>query len=404
MIGGEHLIAFLELEGTDDEIDAPGGVHDINDRVWRAVEVGADLLANGREPAIDLTAEELHRLAFELSLPALISVEDWDRTCAEGAMIEEGHLRIEEEQLFQRIGGHGQPKPRETRMDASTIYRWTPTGLAFGRSIQGSCKQFPGMEQQLNELRWALVTGVGRQVGIGAAICRALAADGVSICFAGWTNYDAEIYGGEHRRWHESFAAELEALGVEAAGFEVDLSEPAAIVGLMDRVRERTGMLSILVNNAAFSTNGDIDALTAKQLDDHYAVNVRGMALLTQAFVRQWTGDSGGRVVNMTSGQGQGPMPGELAYAASKGAVEAFTTSVAPTLAERGITINAVNPGPTDTGWMSDELKEILLPQFPMGRIGGPDDAARLVAFLCSEHAGWITGQVMNSEGGFWRK
>ena len=256
----------------------------------------------------------------------------------------------------------------------------------------------------MSESRWALVTGVGRSVGIGAAICRALAADGSSICFTGWTSYDAEIYGGEHRRWHESFAAELQKLGVEAFGSEVDLANPDAIPPLMGRVRDRAGMLSILVNNAAFSTNGDIDELTAAQLDDHYAVNVRGMALLTQAFVRQWSGSSGGRVVNMTSGQGQGPMPGELAYAASKGAVEAFTTSVSPTLAARGITMNAVNPGPTDTGWMSDELKDILLPQFPMGRIGGPDDAARLVAFLCSEEAGWITGQVMNSEGGFWRK
>ena len=256
----------------------------------------------------------------------------------------------------------------------------------------------------MSEQRWALVTGVGRSVGIGAAICKELAADGVSICFTGWTNYDAEIYGGNHRSWHEQFADEVKALGVDAFGLEVDLSDPEAIGKLMTEVRERAGLLSILVNNAAFSTNGDIDELTAKQLDDHYAVNVRGMALLTQAFTRQWTGEPGGRVVNMTSGQGQGPMPGELAYAASKGAVEAFTTSVAPTLAERGITINAVNPGPTDTGWMTDELKAELLPKFPMGRIGGPEDAARLVAFLCSEKAGWITGQIVNSEGGFWRQ
>ncbi|TXG84872.1 MAG: SDR family oxidoreductase [Thermomicrobiales bacterium] len=253
-------------------------------------------------------------------------------------------------------------------------------------------------------MRWALVTGVGRRVGIGAAICRALAADGVSICFTGWTNYDTEIYGGEHRAWHESFAAELHEFGVDAFGVEVNLADPAAIEPLMRLAVERVGMLSVLVNNAAFSTNGDIDELTAKQLDEHYAVNVRGMALLTQAFVRQWSGALGGRVVNMTSGQGLGPMPGELAYAASKGAVEAFTSSAAPTLGMRGITINAVNPGPTDTGWMSDELREVLLPQFPLGRIGLPEDAARLVAFLCSPDAGWITGQVMSSEGGFWRR
>lgn len=256
----------------------------------------------------------------------------------------------------------------------------------------------------MSNSRWALVTGAGRQVGIGASICRELAKDGVSICFTWWSVYDTEIYGGEHRMWHELLTDDLQAMGVNAFGLEVDLSDPGAIEPLMDAARKKTGMLSILVNNAAYSTNAGIDELTQKDLDDHYAVNVRGMALLTQAFVRQWSGKSGGRIVNMTSGQSQGPMPNELAYAASKGAVEAFTTSLAPAIGARGITVNAVNPGPTDTGWMSAELKTELLPKFPMGRIGGPDDAARLVAFLCSEQAGWISGQVIHSEGGYWRR
>lgn len=256
----------------------------------------------------------------------------------------------------------------------------------------------------MNVPRWALVTGVGRQIGIGAAICRELARVGVSICFSWWTNYDAEIYGGEHRSWHTGLVDELEQMGVDAFGIEVDLSDPVPIETAMASVLGRVGMLSILVNNAAYSTDGGIDEFTADDLDRHYAVNVRGMALLSQAFVRQWNGGPGGRIVNMTSGQSQGPMPGELAYAASKGAVEAFTTSLAPAVGGRGITVNAVNPGPTDTGWMSEELKTELLPKFPMGRIGVPDDAARLVAFLCSDAAEWITGQVIHSEGGFWRQ
>lgn len=272
-----------------------------------------------------------------------------------------------------------------------------------GEVYKGALTSFPERRRHY-ATRWALVTGVGREIGIGAAICRTLAAEGISICFSSWTSYDNAVYGGEHRRWLKSFASELQEHGVEAFGIEVDLSNRSAVDSLMPNAGEKAGMLSILVNNAAFSTNGDIDELTARQMDEHYAVNVRGMAMLTQAFVRQWQGPSGGRVVNMTSGQSQGPMPGELAYAASKGAVEAFTTSAAPTLAARGITINAVNPGPTDTGWMTEELETVLLPQFPMGRIGTPEDAAHLVAFLCRKEAGWITGQILNSEGGFWRK
>jgi 3-oxoacyl-[acyl-carrier protein] reductase len=96
-------------------------------------------------------------------------------------------------------------------------------------------------------------------------------------------------------------------------------------------------------------------------------------------------------------------MPGELAYTASKGALQALTVQLAAELAPLGITVNAIGPGPTDTGWMDDELRAALQPKFPMGRIGRPEDAAALIAFLCSEEAGWITGQVIHSEGGFLR-
>jgi 3-oxoacyl-[acyl-carrier protein] reductase len=97
-------------------------------------------------------------------------------------------------------------------------------------------------------------------------------------------------------------------------------------------------------------------------------------------------------------------MPSELAYAATKGAIEAFTVTLAAEVGHRGITVNAVNPGPTDTGWMSEELTLELSVRFPAGRVGEPEDVARLVAFLAGSEAAWITGQIIHSEGGFLRR
>src|SRR6185503_18693886 len=150
------------------------------------------------------------------------------------------------------------------------------------------------------------------------------------------------------------------------------------------------------------STAGEAD-LHAVPLDAHWAVNVRAPALLSCALARTHPRGTPGRIVNLISGQFLGPMPGELAYTASKGALQAFTVQLAAEVAPLGITVNAVGPGPNDTGWIDDALRAELLPKFPMGRIGRPGDAAALVAFLCSDEAGWITGQVVHAEGGFLR-
>jgi 3-oxoacyl-[acyl-carrier protein] reductase len=96
-------------------------------------------------------------------------------------------------------------------------------------------------------------------------------------------------------------------------------------------------------------------------------------------------------------------MSDELAYGATKGAIDAFTRSLAPAVAAKGITVNAVNPGPTDSGWITPQLRDVLLPRFPMGRLGTPADVARLVAWLASPDASWVTGQIIHSEGGFSR-
>ncbi len=157
----------------------------------------------------------------------------------------------------------------------------------------------------------------------------------------------------------------------------------------------------MLVNNAAHSVEVELERLDAAALDQHYAVNVRAAALLCAEFARRREALRGGRIVNLTSGQGLHPMPWTVAYAATKGAVDALTLTLSAALAPRGITVNAVDPGPTDTGWMGPELRRELEQAFPMGRVGSPEDAARLVGFLASEEAGWITGQIIRSRGGF---
>jgi 3-oxoacyl-[acyl-carrier protein] reductase len=231
----------------------------------------------------------------------------------------------------------------------------------------------------------AIVTGADNPRGIGRAVCRALAARGAVVACTvqpGSTASEAEI---------------------GAVPIEADLADPEAPEALLAAVEAFIGRPTILVNNAAHSTRDGYTALDAATLDAHWAVNVRAPALLSCELARRHARGRPGRIVNLVSGQFLGPMPGELAYTASKGALQAFTVQLAAEVAELGITVNAVGPGPNDTGWMDDALREELAPKFPMGRVGRPEDAAALVAFLCSEEAGWITGQVIHAEGGFLR-
>lgn len=243
----------------------------------------------------------------------------------------------------------------------------------------------------------ALVTGASRLNGIGAAVARAFAAAGADIAFTHWTSYDVTSYGSATTE-PEQLAAELREMGVRVLAMEVDLSDPAAPAQLFDDVQRHLGEVSILVNNAAVSYHDNAGTITANSIDQHYAVNVRGTALLTAEFARRCSGE-GGRVINMTSGQSVGPMPEELSYATTKGAIEALTVSSAPTLARKGITINAVDPGGTDTGWMSDDLKQAITAEMAFGRVGQPEDAARLVLFLASDAGKWIIGQIIHSRG-----
>ncbi len=250
--------------------------------------------------------------------------------------------------------------------------------------------------------RLALITGASRHRGIGTAICRALAQAGIDIFFTHWSPYDSKMPWGAEEDEPAHLQKQLQTMGIRCEHLMIDLSEVDAPQRIMDTVEDRLGTPSILVNNAAHDdTDAPFDQLDAPTLDAYYAVNIRGTILLSVEFARRFSLPSGGRIINLTSGQGRGAMPGKLAYVATKGAIEAFTITLAVEVAPRGITVNAVDPGPTDTGWMTEDVQRELLPRFPMGRIGQPEDAARLITFLASEDAGWVTGQIIRSTGGF---
>jgi len=258
------------------------------------------------------------------------------------------------------------------------------------------------MKRLINKI--AVVTGASRAKGIGTEICRELARGGADIFFTHWSKYDRlmDYCNEDDFKWSKHLMEEIRSLGVRCESMELDLSQPDAPRKLLDEVQNKLGSPSILVNNATHSVDVDFRSIDADMLDAHYNVNVRGTCLLTVEFARLIEGKHGGRIINMVSGQDKSPEPGNLAYVATKGAVSTFTKSVAIELAPLKITVNAVDPGPTNTGWMSSELKEELLPKFPMGRLGEPRDAAKLVIFLASEEAEWITGQIIHSDGGFW--
>lgn len=189
-----------------------------------------------------------------------------------------------------------------------------------------------------------------------------------------------------------------------------DLTEPSAPADLIARAASALGgRLDILVANHALSgSDGTLDEIDVEMLDAHWAVDTRSVLLLVQAYARLRAQlpprTPGGRVVMMTSGQDiAGGMPTEIAYALQKGALASITRSLSTTLAERAITVNTVNPGPVDTDYATGEFYDEVAAGFPAGHWGMPDDPARLIAWLATDEADWITGEVINSEGGFRR-
>jgi 3-oxoacyl-[acyl-carrier protein] reductase len=256
--------------------------------------------------------------------------------------------------------------------------------------------------------RTALVTGVSRRAGIGYAVARRLAALGSSLFLHQYAPHDRDQPWGEDPGGPHAVARGVQDAvpdgGAGVRWLQLDLALPGAPAELIDAAAAAYGHLDILIcNHARSGGDGPLGTLDAQMLDAHWAVNTRSAILLTQAFAAQHDGRPGGRVIFMTSGQDLGPMTGEVAYAASKGALASITKTLADQLAGQQITLNTVNPGPVETGYASPEAYEAVRRHFPQQRWGVPDDPARLIAWLVTDEAAWITGQVINSEGGFRR-
>jgi 3-oxoacyl-[acyl-carrier protein] reductase len=252
-------------------------------------------------------------------------------------------------------------------------------------------------DPNVGEGKTVIVTGVSRRIGIAAAVAANLAADGWNVFATWWTPYDASMTWGSNPGEAEAIVAEFGGRGMEA-----DMSDPATPSRIFDAAEAVYGPVRALINVHTRDMGGGIEVISATDLDEHYAVNVRGTYLMCKEFAARHTSTPQtqglGRIVNFLSGP---PLIGSVAYATTKGAAHWMTMSIAGELAPRGITVNAINPGPTDTGWMSHELVTKLNAATPAGRMSTPSDAANMVRFLVSPEGGWVNGQFLQSDGGF---
>ncbi len=236
----------------------------------------------------------------------------------------------------------------------------------------------------------ALVTGSTR--GIGYQIALNLAKLGAKVVISSRNAEDCQ-----------QVQKEFESNGYTCLGVAADVSDPEACKMLANAAIEAFGPVDILVNNAGITKDNLIMRMKEDQWDDIMNVNLKSVFNMSQALLRNFLKLRGGRIINITSVVGQMGNAGQANYAASKAGIIGFTKSLAKEVGSRGITVNAVAPGyiATDmTDAITDDARDKLFAQIPLGRIGAAADVANLVAFLGSEQAGYITGQVFNVDGG----
>jgi len=237
----------------------------------------------------------------------------------------------------------------------------------------------------------AIVTGASK--GIGAAIAEDLAREGASVV----VNYATS------GKQAEQVVATIAKAGGKAKAIKADVSKPAEAKALVDAAVAEFGRADILVNNAGVYEFKPLQEITEEHFDRHFNLNVRGLVFTTQAAVKAF-GEKGGSVINIGSVVSQLAPPGGSVYSATKGAVDVITKSLASELGPK-VLVNAVLPGPVETEGTKGmpEFEPIVqqsIPRTPLGRVGQPDDIAKVVTFLASAESGWLTGQTISAAGG----
>ncbi|WP_213806736.1 SDR family oxidoreductase [Granulicella sp. dw_53] len=242
----------------------------------------------------------------------------------------------------------------------------------------------------------ALITGVGRTVGIGAGIARKLASNGWDVALSYWSAYDERMPWGSQTSDVEALRNELSEAGARVTATSANFEDSAAASSLMSTVRSAHGPISALVLSHCESVESGILGTTLESFERHFAVNTRASWQLIREFALQIP-PTGGRIVALTSDHTVGNLP----YGASKGALDRIVLAAAREFGDLKISSNLINPGPIDTGWMDESIRTACLARQPTGRLGTPEDIANLVSFLLSDEGAWINGQLLKADGGF---